>query len=297
MTDVDYSRRYGLVAIRGDEIVGQGIYLSGDGGQAEVAFAVGDRLQGKGLGTLLLAHLAEVAVDNGISVSRAEVMPENHRMIEVFRESGFPVEMESEPGVIRVVFPSSLAAEAVARFEDRDRVAAEAALRSFLEPRAVAVIGASRDRSTVGGQLFHNSLESGFAGVVYPVNPGADVVQSVHAYRSIGELPEPVELAVIAVPAAAVLDVARECADGGVKALVANPRLRGDRPGRRRTRARAGGDLPRRRNEADRAELPGNPQQDAGAERHLRAACPAAGRGRLRHPERRPRPRPDRPRR
>ena len=220
MTDVDYSRRYGLVAIRGDEIVGQGIYLSGDGGQAEVAFAVGDRLQGKGLGTLLLAHLAEVAVDNGISVFWAEVMPENHRMIEVFRESGFPVEMESEPGAIRVVFPSSLAAEAVARFEDRDRVAAEAALRSFLEPRAVAVIGASRDRSTVGGQLFHNSLESGFAGVVYPVNPGADVVQSVHAYRSIGELPEPVELAVIAVPAAAVLDVARECADGGVKALV-----------------------------------------------------------------------------
>ncbi len=220
MTEVDYSRRYGLVAVRGDEIVGQGIYLSGAADGAEIAFAVADKLQGMGLGTLLLAHLAEVAIDNGISVFWAEVMPENHRMIEVFRESGFPVEMSSEPGAIRVEFPASLAAEAVDRFEDRDRMAAEAAMRTFLEPKAIAVIGASRDRSTVGGQVFHNSLESGFEGVVYPVNPGADVVQSVHAYRSISELPEPVELAVIAVPAAAVLEVARECAESEVKALV-----------------------------------------------------------------------------
>jgi acetate---CoA ligase (ADP-forming) len=220
MVDVDYSRRYGLVAIRDETVVGQGLYFAAGPNDAEVAFAVSDRLQGMGLATLLLAHLAEVASEHGISVFWAEVMPQNHRMLEVFRESGFPVEMSSEPGAIRVELPTSFAEEAVARFEDRDRLAAIAALRSFLEPGAVAVIGASRNRDTVGGQLFHNALESGFEGVVHPVNPSADVVQAVKAYRSVADLPEDVEMAVIAVPATSVIDVARECGGRGVRALV-----------------------------------------------------------------------------
>ncbi len=82
------------------------------------------------------------------------------------------------------------------------------------------MVGASRDRGTVGGQLFHNTLESGFAGVVYPVNPNADVVQSVRAYPTITEVPDEVDLAVVAVPAAAVIEVARESAAKGVRALV-----------------------------------------------------------------------------
>jgi acetyl coenzyme A synthetase (ADP forming)-like protein len=220
MVDVDYSRRYGLVAIRDETVVGQGLYFGDGPDDAEVAFAVADRLQGKGLGTLLLAHLAEVASENGISVFWAEVMPQNYRMLEVFRESGFPVETSSEPGAIRVELPTSFAEEAIGRFEDRDRLAAIAALRSFLEPGAVAIIGASRSRGTVGGQLFHNALESGFEGVVHPVNPSAGVVQAVKAYRSVADLPEVVEMAVIAVPATSVIDVARECGERGVRALV-----------------------------------------------------------------------------
>ncbi len=220
MADVDYAQRYGLVALRDGEVVGQGIYIGEGSEDAEVAFAVADRLQGHGLATILLAHLAEVAVDNDITVFHAEVMPQNHRMMEVFRESGFPVEISSEPGAIRVVLPTSFEDEAVRRFEDRDRLAAEAALRYFLEPTAIAVIGASRDRTTVGGQLFHNTLESGFEGVTYPVNPRAEVVQSVHSYRSVDELPEDVELAVIAVPAPAVVEAARQCAARGVRALI-----------------------------------------------------------------------------
>ncbi len=220
MATVDYGQRYGLLAIRGDDVIGQGVYIGDGTGDAEVAFAVADRLQGLGLATLLLAHLAEVAADNDISVFHADVLPANHKMIEVFRESGFPVEVSSEPGTIRAVFPTSFEDEAVRRFADRDRLAAEATLRYFLEPSAIAVIGASRDRATVGGQLFHNTLESGFEGVTYPVNPNADVVQSVHSYRSIDELPEDVEVAVIVVPAPAVVDAARACAARGVRALI-----------------------------------------------------------------------------
>ena len=155
-------------------MVAHGNYFGVAPGQAEIAFAIAPGLQGLGSGTLLFAHLAEVAQDNGISVFTAEVMPENHRMIEVFRESGFPAEMSSRPGTIHVELPTSLSDEAVSPFEDRDRIAAQAAIRPFLKPRSVAVIGASRERGTVGGQIFHNLLEAGFEGVVYPVNPPAE---------------------------------------------------------------------------------------------------------------------------
>ncbi len=222
MADVDYSERYGLVATRGDgeRPVGHGAYLGASPGRAEVAFAISDELQGQGLGTILLAHLAEVAGEAGVEVFFAEVLPQNHRMIEVFRESGFPIETSSEPGSIRVEMPTSFTGEAVGRFEERDRLAAEAAVRRFLEPRAVAVIGASRRRETVGGAVFHNLLESSFDGVVHPVNPASDVVQSVRAYRRVADVPGEVDLAVIAVPPAAAVEAARECGAKGVSGLV-----------------------------------------------------------------------------
>ncbi len=222
MATVDYAGRYGLVALRGDDerIVGQASYFLEPDNSAEVAFTVADEMRGHGLATLLLAHLAEVAEENAISLFVASVMPENHRMVEVFRESGLPFEISSEPGGIRVEMPTSLSPEAVERFEHRDQLAAQAAVHHFLAPRSVAVIGASRERQTVGGAIFHNLLQSEFGGPAFPVNPAADVVQSVRAYPSINEVPGEVDLAVVAVPAAAVLEVANQCAQRGVSALI-----------------------------------------------------------------------------
>ena len=220
--DVDYRNRYGLVATSGPEagIVGHGTYQSTGDGRAEIAFAVSDALQGQGLGTILLAHLAEAATENAVRTFYAEVLPSNHRMVEVFRESGFPVEIHSEPGLIVVEFPTSLSPEAVERFEMREQTAAVAAMRSFFAPKSVAVIGASRRRGTIGGEIFHNLISTGFNGPVYPVNPSADVVQSVAAYKSVIDCPGPVDQAVIVVPAPYVLDAARECSAKGVKTLV-----------------------------------------------------------------------------
>jgi acetate---CoA ligase (ADP-forming) len=220
--DVDYADRYGLVATSGgqDGFVAHALYARMDADRAEVAFAIADRLQGRGLGTILLAHLAEVAEDHGVRSFEASVLPQNHRMIEVFRESGFPVEVRAGPGELAVELPTSFSAEAIRSFEQRDRIAAVAAVSAFLKPAAVAVIGASRQRGTVGGEVFHNLLSSGFDGPVYPVNVAADVVQSVAAYRSIRSVPGPVELAVIAVPADSVREAARECAEKGVRALI-----------------------------------------------------------------------------
>ncbi len=222
MADVDYSSRYGLVAFRGKDHrpVGHGVYLEIGPGAAEVAFAVADDFQGRGLGTILLAHLAETAGDNGIATFRAEVMPSNRRMIDMFRESGFPVEIESSPEGLGVEFPTSLTPEAVAHFEQRDTIAARAAVDGFLRPRSVAIVGASRRRGTVGGEVLHNLIESPFEGPIYPVNPSADSVQSVPAFASVAEIPEEVDLAVIAVRAEAVAETARECVAKGARSLV-----------------------------------------------------------------------------
>jgi acetate---CoA ligase (ADP-forming) len=220
--DVDYVDRFALVAESGTprSIVAHAAYVSERPERAEVAFLVADAWQGQGISTILLAHLAALAEQHGISTFTAWVLPANHRMIEVFRESGFPVELRSAPDAIEVELPTSLSSEALARFEERERTAAIAAVRSFLAPSSVAVIGASRRRGTIGGEILHNLLAGGFNGAVYAVNGHADVVQSLPAYRSVGDIPGGVELAVLVVPAEHVVGVARDCAAAGVRALL-----------------------------------------------------------------------------
>lgn len=211
-----------LVATFGDppRVVAHGLYALADSDRAEVAFAVADEFQGRGVGTLLLGQLAEVAARQGIRLFEASVLPTNHRMLEVFRESGFPVEVHAEPGELRVTFPTELTEDALRRFERREQLAAQAALRPFFHPRGVAVVGASRRRGTIGGEIFHNLLRYGFEGPVYPVNPHAEVVQSVVSYPTVEAIPGPVDLAVVVVPAEQVVEVAWQCARKGVRALV-----------------------------------------------------------------------------
>jgi acetyl coenzyme A synthetase (ADP forming)-like protein len=223
-TEVDYERRYGLVATSGADarVVGHAGFerQTDHPDRAEVALEIADTMQGKGLGTLLLGQLAEAASQVGIQVLDAEVLAENHQMVRVFRDCGFPVKTHSLPGVLLIEFPTSLSPEALKRFERREQVAATAAMRAFLEPRSVAVVGASRQRGTVSGELFHNLLAAGFNGPVYPVNPKSSVVQSVVAYKSVLDVPGPVDLAVLALPAPYVVKAAQECAAKGVRAIV-----------------------------------------------------------------------------
>jgi acetate---CoA ligase (ADP-forming) len=216
-TQVDYSNSFGLVATTGtdERIVAHAAWQrnSDDSARAEVAFVNAEDFQGRGLGTILLAHLAEAAEDNGVTVFEADVLPENHRMIEVFRQSGFQVSMQLEPGVIKVEFPTSFSPAALERFEQREQTAATAAMRNFFNPRSVAVIGASRTPGSIGSAVLHNLIVEGFNGPVYPVNPKADVVHSVAAYPNVLDVPGPVDLAIIVVPAINVIDVARDCGE------------------------------------------------------------------------------------
>jgi acetyl coenzyme A synthetase (ADP forming)-like protein len=213
-----------LVVLRMQEgesrIVATGSYLAKDGSSAEVAFAVDDALQGKGLGTLLLERLALLAVQHGFTRFWAVTHADNQAMRSVFRESGFTVEETMEAGEIELdlsVIPSETS---VARLEMRDRVATAASLRPFFQPRSVAVVGASRDPGSIGHGILEALVMNRFQGPVYPINPRAAVVGCIRAYPSVRQLPEPVDLAVIAVPRDVVMSVVDDCAARGVRALV-----------------------------------------------------------------------------
>jgi acetyl coenzyme A synthetase (ADP forming)-like protein len=209
-----------VLAVQAGEVVGQASYDKATADRARVGFTVTDSFQGRGLGTLLLKRLAEAAAADGVAVFEADVLADNHKMLELFRESGFGITMKSEPGQIHVEFATSITPEAQARFEAREQIAAMNAVRGMLAPRSIAVIGAGRKRLTIGGEVFHNLMDGGFNGPVYPVNPGADVVQSVRAYKSILDIDGPVDLAVIVVPAKLTMQAARECAQKGVHGMV-----------------------------------------------------------------------------
>jgi GNAT superfamily N-acetyltransferase len=123
MVDVDYLRRYGVVATRGraEGLLAHATYMASSGGRAEVAFVVADELQGLGLATLMLGHLAEVARENGIGVFFADVLPRNHHMIEVFEDSGFPVQTRFGKDAIRIEFQTALSPTVAESFARRDR--------------------------------------------------------------------------------------------------------------------------------------------------------------------------------
>jgi acetyl coenzyme A synthetase (ADP forming)-like protein len=215
-------RGTGLLAIAGpdDEIVAHASFVPETGDRAELAFAVADSWQRRGIATLLLAHLAQLAEAAGIVTLRAWVHPANRRMLHVLRDSGFPIEVQAEPDALQVELPAQLGTAAREHFEERDRIGAVAAVRHVLAPESIAVIGASRRRASIGGTVVRNLVAAGFAGPVYPVNPHAKTLAGRRAYASVTEVPGPVELAVIAVGAPGVIAAARECALKSVRALV-----------------------------------------------------------------------------
>ena len=201
-------------------MIGGAQYIRAEGGRAEVSISVTDEFQGRGIGSILIGQLAQAAAEHGITTFVADVLPENHPMINVFRSSGFQVSIRATPGAIEVEFPIGITEEALEHFEDRESQAAVNAMATLLSPRSVAVIGASRDSATIGGRLFHNLLMTEFSGPVYPVNPKADVVHGVVAYPSIAEVPGEVDIAFIVVPADAVEEVAQQCGRKKVRGLV-----------------------------------------------------------------------------
>jgi acetyl coenzyme A synthetase (ADP forming)-like protein len=204
----------------GETIVALGNYVRlRDPTAAEVAFVVADAFQGRGVGTRLLEQLAGRAAATGIEQFVAEVMSENRSMLDVFTGTGFKLVRELDGGEIEVRFPIAPTDDFRARVEERDHVAVAASLRPFFAPTSIAVVGASRRRGSIGGELFRNVLAAEFSGTAFPVNRTGEPVAGVRAYDSIEAIADPVELAVICVPGARVLQAAEAALRKGVRAL------------------------------------------------------------------------------
>jgi acetate---CoA ligase (ADP-forming) len=210
------TRKYG----NAEEIVAAGSYISLGTQTAEVAMAVDDALQGKGVGSQLLERLSVIAVRNGFLRFRAVTQTDNTKMIDVFRHSGFEVSERVDGGFDEIAFAVAPTESSVSISEFRDRLFTSASIRPFFKPNAVAVIGASRKPGTIGYRILDELLRAGFRGKVYPVNPKAVTINSLPAYPSARDLPEQVDLAIIAVPRAEVLKSVDDCAARGVRGLV-----------------------------------------------------------------------------
>ncbi|MFF5323980.1 GNAT family N-acetyltransferase [Janibacter hoylei] len=219
-TEVDYHDRMALVATIGDDIIGIGRYDRVSPHSAEVAFNISDHYHGKGIGSVLLEHLAAIAHAGDITEFEAEVLPHNRKMLSVFSEAGYQVSRRLEDGVVTLHFAIEPTAESLSVRFAREHRAESQSVRAMLHPTSVAVIGASRRERAIGHQVLKQVLDGGFTGQIHAVNPDAGEILGLTAVRTVGEIEGGVELAVIAVPAERVTQVVLECAAVGVKTLL-----------------------------------------------------------------------------
>ena len=221
MTNVDYRDRMAFVAELGAEIIGMAIYERlPESTFAEVAFTISDQHQGRGLGSIFLEHLAGAAAECGIDHFEAEVLSENRSMIQVFRRAGYEISRSFDGSSLHLEFAID-PTEALTNVRNAREAAAEArSVTRVLTPGSVAVIGASDQLGKIGHTVLRNLIGGGFSGPVYPVNSDARSVQSVRAYASVRDIPDPVDLAVVAVPAASMSEVLDDCLSKGVSTLV-----------------------------------------------------------------------------
>ncbi|GAA5162264.1 GNAT family N-acetyltransferase [Ornithinimicrobium tianjinense] len=224
-THVDYHDRVALVMIINNQLAGIGRYdrLKAGGPVAEVAFNVSDHHQGRGIGSVLLEHLADIGREDGVRRFVADVLPQNRKMIGVFKDAGYDVSHEFDDGVIAVSFDIEATDASRAVRMSREHRSEARSVRQVLNPASVAVIGASRRSDTVGRTFFDNLVDGGFTGAVYAVNNRAEpgtLISGHPSHASVRDIASGVDLAVIAVPAQDVLATVDECADAGVRALV-----------------------------------------------------------------------------
>jgi acetyl coenzyme A synthetase (ADP forming)-like protein len=215
--------RLSLLALRTVEgerrVVGAASYVATDDGAAEIALGVDEGFRGLGLATALVERIAQAAAHQGHRRLTVRLAEENRRLLEVLRSSGYALDEDPQRGIAAVDLLTQ-GDEARERGELRDRLAAAASMHFFFHPRAVAVVGASRDEESLGFRTLHGLVLNRFHGPVYAVNPKADSVGAIPCYPSMQDLPGPVDLAIILVPWRHVEAVVDDCAAAGVQALV-----------------------------------------------------------------------------
>ncbi|ADG74591.1 GCN5-related N-acetyltransferase [Cellulomonas flavigena DSM 20109] len=237
LVNVDHVARVALVAVSGspgsgepERILGVARYDAYGAETAEVAFNIADAHQGKGLASVLLEHLAAAARERGIRRFVAEVLPQNGRMLAVFKEAGYAVRQRTEDGVVQVEFDIDPTDRSLAVAADREHRAEARSMRALLTARSVVVVGpgddadeglaarqAARVVAGLAPQARAGRLTVHGVGVSPDLGTDADGVQH---HERLDDVPGPVELAVVAQSATRVLDTTRRLGALGVRGLV-----------------------------------------------------------------------------
>src|SRR5918998_2013879 len=220
--NVDHRDREAFVVVLGGEIIAVGRYerLRADSPDAEVAFVVEDAHQGRGIGSVLLEHLADAARRAAISRFVAEVLPQNGGMLRVFSDFGYQVQRQYADGVVHLSFPIAPTDRSREVQESREHRTEAKSIARLLSPRGVAVYGASASGQGIGAAILGHIRDGGFPGTIVPVHRSAERVAGLPAYRSASDARVPVDLALVAVPPDAVTDALRDAAAAGASGLV-----------------------------------------------------------------------------
>ncbi|MFF9914655.1 GNAT family N-acetyltransferase [Streptomyces sp. NPDC013457] len=232
-THHDFVDRVGLAAtvggefiatVRYDRIDDRGMPASAPADEAEVAFLVQDAHQGRGVASALLEHIAAVARERDIRRFAAEVLPANTKMIKVFTDAGYTQKRSFEDGSVRLHLDLEPTDRSLAVQRAREQRAEARSVQRLLTPGSVAVVGAGRTPGGVGRAVLRILLDGGFGGRTYAVNGALPVetatLDGVPAFRSVGDIGEPVDLAIVAVPAERVPEAVADCGEHGVRGLV-----------------------------------------------------------------------------
>ncbi|QES47039.1 GNAT family N-acetyltransferase [Streptomyces venezuelae] len=213
--------RRALLAEAGGEAVGLVEYERLPGtDHGDLALAVADRWHHRGVGTVLLEHAASAARNDGITAFAADALSENRDVLKVFADLGLSVTRHFDGPEVHCLVRLEADETYLSAVEARGRTADVASLQPLLRPRSVVVVGPGRRPGSVGRAVLNNLRLGGFNGRLFAVHPVAAAVLGVTTYRSVSDLPQAPDLAVLAVPAAAVPTVAEECGRHGVRALL-----------------------------------------------------------------------------
>ena len=219
---VDHHDREALVVSLGDDLIAIGRYerLGDASPDAEVAFVVEDAHQRRGIGSMLLEHLADAARAVGITRFVAEVLPQNAAMQSVFAKIGFQLSREYADGVMHLTFPIAPTSHSVEVQRGREQRTEATSIARLLAPRSVAVYGVRRDGTGIGATLLRHIVDAGFTGATYPIHPEASTLEGQPAFASAAQVPGGVDVAIVAVPAGELPNVVADAARAGAHALV-----------------------------------------------------------------------------
>ncbi|GID32338.1 GNAT family N-acetyltransferase [Paractinoplanes brasiliensis] len=215
------NRHLAVLALDGEQVIGVAACDRTDdiAEQAEFAVFVADAHHGRGVGTLLLEHLAALARRRGIQELVGEVLPVNQAMLRVARDLNARAWSRFGDNVVDVGIGTGTGTgtgRTSSTTDERDRTAERVSLHSLLQPASVAVVGAGR----VGHEAVQALVGYGFTGRVHVVDATVQEVAGIPACASVAQLPAPVDLLVITVSGDQLLGVLADGAKVGVRAAV-----------------------------------------------------------------------------